>query len=189
MRQINLFCFFVDFVVPALFFYCSLFLKHFLLLEITALSFGVHRREPLPEVTGGNLSRLWFHWNSEPWGYRWVELDGLLHHHLIIYPLTTRVVGAPQMISQPFFSGFLCSPLPSGTCRTPGLSIPLCCLPTSSCVCLVFFHLSLCLARGVWPSLMNGRYDHTTVVCVSLGWSGCLRVVQLPTGSWHGLFR
>ena len=122
MRQINLFCFFVDFVVPALFFYCSLFLKHFLLLEITALSFGVHRREPLPEVTGGNLSRLWFHWNSEPWGYRWVELDGLLHHHLIFYPLTTRVVGAPQMISQPFFSGFLCSPLPSGTCRTPGLS-------------------------------------------------------------------
>ena len=43
---------------------------------------------------------------------------------LIIYPLTARVIGAPQMISQPVFSIFPCSPLPSGTCRTPGLSIP-----------------------------------------------------------------
>ena len=47
------------------------------------------------------------------------------------------------MISQPVFSIFPCSPLPSGTCRTPGLSIPWCCLPTSSSVCLVFFPLSL----------------------------------------------
>ena len=36
---------------------------------------------------------------------------------IIIYPLTTRVVGAPQMISQPVFSIFPCSPLPSWTCR------------------------------------------------------------------------
>ena len=35
-----------------------------------------------------------------------------------------------------------------GTWRTPGLSIPWCCLPTSSSVCLVFFPLSLCLARA-----------------------------------------
>ena len=49
-----------------------------------------------------------------------------------INPLTARVVGAPQMIFQPVFSIFPCSPLPSGTCRTPGLSIPCCCLPTSS---------------------------------------------------------
>ena len=60
---------------------------------------------------------------------------------IIINPLTARVVGAPQMILQPVFSIFPCSPLPSGTCRTPGLSIPRCCLPTSSCVCLVFFPL------------------------------------------------
>ena len=32
---------------------------------------------------------------------------------IIIYPLTVRVVGAPQMISQPVFSIFPCSPLPS----------------------------------------------------------------------------
>ena len=42
---------------------------------------------------------------------------------IIINPLTARVVGAPQMILQPVFSIFPCSPLPSGTCRTPGLSI------------------------------------------------------------------
>ena len=58
---------------------------------------------------------------------------------IIIYPLTARVVGAPQMISRPVFSIFPCSPLPSGTWRTPGLSIPWCCLPTSSSACLVFF--------------------------------------------------
>ena len=56
---------------------------------------------------------------------------------IIIYPLTTRVIWAPQMILQPHFSIFPCSPLPSGTCWTQGLSIPWC-LPTSSFVCLVF---------------------------------------------------
>ena len=43
---------------------------------------------------------------------------------IIIYSLTARVVGAPQMMWQPISSIFPCSPLPSGTCRTPGLSIP-----------------------------------------------------------------
>ena len=43
---------------------------------------------------------------------------------IIIYPLTARVVGAPHMILQQVFSIFPCSPLPSGTCRTLGLSIP-----------------------------------------------------------------
>ena len=106
-----------------------------------------------------------------------------------IYPLTTRVVGAPQMISQPVFSIFLCSPLPSGTWRTPVLSTPWCCLPTSSSVYLVFFSLSLCLARWIWPDLMNGRHVHTTAVCVSLRWSKRLRVVRMPAGSRYGLPR
>ena len=98
----------------------------------------------------------------------------------IINPLTARVVGAPQMILQPVFSVFPCSPLPSWTCRTPGLSIPWCCLSTSSFVRLVFFPLSLCLARWFWPDLMNGRHDHTTAVFVSYDrqvifmWSNCL---------------
>ena len=80
-------------------------------------------------------------------------------------------------------------PLPSGTWRTPGLSIPWCCLPTSSSVCLVFFPISLCRARWFWPDLMNGGHDHTIAVCVSLQWSGGLRIVRLPAGSLHGLPR
>ena len=107
---------------------------------------------------------------------------------IVVNPLTARVVGAPQLILQPFFSIFSCSPLPSGTWRTPGLSIPWCCLFTSSSVCLVFFPLSLCLARWFWPDLMNGRHDHTTAVCVSLRRSG-LRVVRVSAGSWHWLPR
>ena len=45
---------------------------------------------------------------------------------IIINPLTARIVGAPQMILQPVFSIFPCSPLPSGLvelqtcpCRPP----------------------------------------------------------------------
>ena len=44
---------------------------------------------------------------------------------------------------------FTCSPLLSKTWRTPSLSVPWYCLPISSSVCLVFFPLSLCLARWV----------------------------------------
>ena len=130
-----------------------------------------------------------FHRKSSNLFYMDRERNALFHIIIItiINPLTTRVVGAPQMILQPVFSIFPCSPLPSGTCRIPGLSIPRCCLPTSSSVCLVFFPLSLCLAKQFWPDLMNRRLDHTIAVCVSLRWSGGLRVVQLPAGTWHGL--
>ena len=106
---------------------------------------------------------------------------------IIIYLLAVRVVGAPQMIFQPCSSFFPCSSLPSGTWQTPGLFIPWCCPPTSSSVCLVFFPLSLCLARWFWPDLMNGRHDHTTAVCIFLRWSGGLRGVWLPARSWHRL--
>ena len=63
----------------------------------------------------------------------------------IIYPLIARVIGAPQMISLPVSSIFPCYPLLSGTWRTPGLSIPWCCLPTSSSVCMSSspFHCAL----------------------------------------------
>ena len=122
---------------------------------------------------------------KQPKHYRYIIIIIII----IINPLTTRVVRASQMILQPVFSVFPCSPLPSGTWRTPGVSIHCCCLPISSSVCLVFFPLSLCLARWFWPDLMNGRHDHTTAVCVSLRSSGGLRVVQLPARSWHGLPR
>ena len=88
-----------------------------------------------------------------------------------------------------FLHFFPCFPLPSGICRTPGLSIPWCCLPTSSSVCLVLFPLSLYLARWFWLDPMNGRQDYTTAVCVSLRSLSGLRVVKLLTGSWHGLSR
>ena len=70
------------------------------------------------------------------------------------YPLNEVVVGTPQMTSQPVSSISLCSPLPSGTWQTPGLSIPWCCLPTFFPVYLVFFPLSLCLARCFWQDLV-----------------------------------
>ena len=54
-------------------------------------------------------------------------------------------------------------------------------------LCIVFFPISLCLAWWFWSDLMNGRHVHTTLVCVSLLWSGGLRVIRLPAGSWHGL--
>ena len=108
---------------------------------------------------------------------------------IFINSLTAKVVGAPQMISQPLSSIFPCSPLPSGTLQTPGLSFPWCCLPTSSSVCIVLFPPSLCLKRLFWPDLMNGRHDYTTAVCLSLPWSEGLRVIRLPAGSWHGLPR
>ena len=51
----------------------------------------------------------------------------LLSHHVLwigAHQLIIIVVWAPQMILQPVFSIFPCSPPPSGTCGTPGLSIP-----------------------------------------------------------------
>ena len=95
---------------------------------------------------------------------------------IIINPITTRVVGAPQMILQPVSYIFPFSPLPSRICRTPGLPFLSCCLSTSSPVCLVLFLLSLYLARWFWTDLMNGIHEHTTAVCVSLRPSGGLRV-------------
>ena len=65
--------------------------------------------------------------------YLFIHLFCILPNYIIIInPLTARIAGAPQMILQLVYSIFPCSPLPSGTCRTPGLSILLCCLPTSS---------------------------------------------------------
>ena len=83
------------------------------------------------------------------------------------------------MILQPVISIFHCSPLPSWTWQTPGLSNPRCCFPTSSSVCLVFSPLSLCLARWFWPNLMNGRHDHTI--------SCSLHLFTMIRRSWCGL--
>ena len=104
---------------------------------------------------------------TDAWGWRVVGVpaaDVLLPRgrlmtdqfsHLI-YPLTARVVGAPQMISQPVSSIFPCSPLPSGTWRTPVLSIPWCCLPTASSVGLVFFPFHCALQDGFGQTWWTG---------------------------------
>ena len=127
-------------------------------------------------------------WNGRP---RLACVSVRHHHHYRLSLNREGRWGTTDDFATSFFflSIFPCSPLPSGACRTPGLSIPWCCLPTSSSVCLVFFPLLLCLARWFWPDLMSGKHDHTTAVCVSLRLSGDLRVVQLPAGSWHGLPR
>ena len=75
-----------------------------------------------------------------------------------VYPLTARVVGAPQMTSQP--ASPICFPAlhcPLGlselqTCPFTDIVFP----PLFS-VCHVFFPLSLCVAVWFWPDLMNGR--------------------------------
>ena len=76
------------------------------------------------------------------------------------------------------FLHFPCSLLPSTSriSRTPGLSSPWCCVPTSSSVCLVFLPLSLCLTGWFWPDLMKGRHDHTTALYNGqvFVWSNCL---------------
>ena len=50
------------------------------------------------------------------------------------------------------FLHFLCSPLPSGTWRTPGLSIPRCCLST------YFVSLSLCLVKTLGVHLQGSIF-------------------------------
>ena len=65
---------------------------------------------------------------------------------------------------------FLCSPLDFANSR-PVHSLMF--SSPSSSVCLVFFPLSLCLARWFWPDLMNWRHVHTTAVCVFFGLIAC----------------
>ena len=84
------------------------------------------------------------------------------------------------MTSQPVSSILLRSPLPTVTGRISDLHIPRCCLPTSSSACLVFFTLSLCLARWFWQTWRTGDmsippqfaslYDGQEVFV----WSDCL---------------
>ena len=104
------------------------------------------------------------------------------------YPLTMRVDGAPQMTSQPVSSIFL---LFSTALWDLANSRPVHSLMLSS-------HFFLCMpcrllpftvpCNWFWPDLMNRRYVHTTLVCVSLRWPRGPRVVRLPAGSWLGFW-
>ena len=96
-------------------------------------------------------------------------------HFIFTYPLTTGVVRAPQMTLQPVSSIFL-------HCRLGRGELQAC--PA----CLVFFPLSLCIARLFWQDLMKrDTFPYHFSLHFFLHWSGDLHVVWLPAGSWHRL--
>ena len=66
-------------------------------------------------------------------------------------------LGTTDDFTTNFLRFFLCSPLPSGTWRTPSPSILWCCLPTSSSVCLVFFFLYSALQNGFGQTWWTGN--------------------------------
>ena len=86
------------------------------------------------------------------WILHLVLPDDFVQSALISSHLSLNCEGrwVTRMISQPVSSIFPCSSLPSGTWRTPSLSIPWRCLPTSSSVCLVFFPLLETRPRGLY---------------------------------------
>ena len=112
-------------------------------------------------------------------------------------PLTSEVVGAPQITLQQYLSTLPCLPLPSGNLQTPVPSIPWCYIPISSSVFLSFFcsfHCPLqnCLrhARRSWDVAIPSEFHF------SLPWLGDHHELQLHSGfccepphSSHGLCR
>ena len=76
-------------------------------------------------------------------------------------PLTSEVVGAPQMTLQQYLSTLPCLPLPSGNLQTPFPSIPWCYLPISFSVFPSFLLLSLSLAELFSPCPRILRCGHT----------------------------
>ena len=111
-------------------------------------------------------------------------------------PLTSEVVGAPQVTLQQYLSTLPCLPLPSGNFQTPFPSIPWCYLPISSSVFLSFLLLSLSPVELSLPCLRIWRCGHTIWVSHSLPWLGEYHALQLHSGfccepphSSHGLCR
>ena len=121
-------------------------------------------------------------------------MEQLISPHL--RPLTSEVVGAPQMTLQQYLSTLPCLPLPSGNLQTPFPFIPWCYLPISSSVFLSFLLPSLSPAElsSLCPRIL--RCGHTIWVSFSLPWFGDHHTLQLHSGfccepphSSHGLCR
>ena len=112
----------------------------------------------------------------------------LLHLHLHLYLDREGRWGSTDDLTTSFLHFFpvLSTALLDMANPRPGHSLVL--ILSCSSVGLVFFTLSVCLARWFWQDLMTGRHVHTTSAYVSLQWPG-LCVVRLPAGSWHGLPR
>ena len=111
-------------------------------------------------------------------------------------PLTSEVVGAPQMTLQQYLSTLPCLPLPLGNHQNPFPSNPWCYLSISSSVFLSFLLLSLSPAELSSPCLRILRGGHTIWDSVSLPWLGDHHALQLhcgfccePPRSSHGLCR
>ena len=90
--------------------------------------------------------------------YMYIEMvtpyDQEGHHAHVsphLSPLTSEVVGAPQMTLQQYLSTLPCLPLPSGNLQTPFPSIPWCYLPISSSVFLSFLLLAMPEDLEIWP--------------------------------------
>ena len=116
-----------------------------------------HRSNGVMFQWGRTIGDVWI----KSWLFKWRLNDSTIkglwncHHH---HHLSLNHEGRWDTTDD-FTTSFLHFSLFStwtGTWWTPGLSIPWCCLSTSSSVCLVFFPLLLCLARWFWPDLMNG---------------------------------
>ena len=97
-------------------------------------------------------------------------------------PLTSEVVGAPQMTLQQYLSTLPCFPLSTGNLQTPFLSIPWCYLIISSSVFLSFLFLSLSPAELSSPCQRILRCGHTIWVSGSLPWLGGHRALQFESG-------
>ena len=102
----------------------------------------------------------------------------------LLYPLTARVVRAPQMISQPVSSIFPVLHCLLGLGELQACPFTDVVFPPLSLSALSSSPFHCALQDGFWLDLMNVRHDHTTAVCVFVRWSG-LRVIRLPDGSWH----
>ena len=97
-------------------------------------------------------------------------------------PLTSEVVGAPQMTLQQYLSILPCLPLPSGNLQTPFQFIPWHYLPVSSSDFLSFSLLSLSPAELSSPCQRILRCGHTIWVSISLPWLGDHHALQLHSG-------
>ena len=104
---------------------------------------------------------------------------------IIINPLTVRVVGAPQMISQPVFSIFPVLHCPLGLAELQACPFPDGVFPPLPLSALSSSPFHCALQNGFGHTWWTGNM---TIPLHSLRSLGGLHVVQLPARSWHGGF-
>ena len=83
------------------------------------------------------------------------------------------------MILQPVFSIFPCPPLPSGTCRTPGLSIPDVVFPPRS------FVRQTTTTMASYYQEAGLRMDTYTVMSAQAGYCVLQKTIIFSVNCWH----